>query len=154
MVKFRRDYYAGGLMILIGVGAVFEASTYKQGTLMHMGPGFFPVALGCVLTLLGMMIAGVAVGSTPEGDERIIPENPQWVGWACIIGSPLAFMILGTYFGMIPATFGCVFVAALGDRTSTWLGSFILAACVTTFGVLLFSYLLQVPFPLLRWGSP
>ena len=140
MVKFRRDYYAGGLMILIGVGAVFEASTYKQGTLMHMGPGFFPVALGCVLTLLGIMIAGVAVGSAPEGNENIIPEKPEWVGWACIIGSPLAFMVLGTYGGMIPATFGCVFVAALGDRTSTWIGSLILATCVTTFGVLPVSY--------------
>lgn len=153
MVKFRRDYYAGGLMMLIGVGAVFEASTYKQGTLMHMGPGFFPVALGCVLTLLGMMIAGVAVGSTPEGNENIIPEKPEWVGWACIIGGPVAFMVFGSYGGMIPATFSCVFICALGDRTSTWIGSLVLAACVTTFGVLLFSYLLQVPFPLLRWGS-
>jgi uncharacterized protein (DUF486 family) len=44
-----------------------------------------------------------------------------------------------------------VFVSALGDRTATWKSSFVLAAVVTAFGVGLFSYLLQVPMPLLTW---
>ena len=52
---------------------------------------------------------------------------------------------------MIPGTFACVFVSALGDRESTWLGSIILATVVTVFGVGLFSYFLQVPMPILTW---
>jgi len=51
---------------------------------------------------------------------------------------------------MAPATFACVFIAALGDRTATFKGSFLLAAGVTFFGVLLFAYLLKVPFPIFR----
>ena len=51
---------------------------------------------------------------------------------------------------MIPAVFACVFVCALGDNTATYKSSFILAAGVTVFGVMLFHYLLSIPFPLLR----
>ncbi len=59
---------------------------------------------------------------------------------------------MGEFFGMVPATFSCVFVSALGDRTSTLKGSALLAAGVTFFGTLLFSYVLQLPFPMFRWG--
>ena len=51
---------------------------------------------------------------------------------------------------MVPAIFACVFVCALGDKTATYKSSAILAAGVTVFGVVLFHYLLNVPFPLLR----
>ena len=44
------------------------------------------------------------------------------------------------------------FVPALGDRTATLKGSAILAAGVTFFGVLLFSYVLKIPFPMFRLG--
>ena len=54
---------------------------------------------------------------------------------------------------MAPATFACVFVSALGDRTATLKSSLVLAAGVTVFGVLLFSYLLKVPFPIFRWAA-
>jgi uncharacterized protein (DUF486 family) len=52
---------------------------------------------------------------------------------------------------MAPATFSCVFIAALGDKTSTWKSTIILSAVVTIFGVALFSYFLQVPMPIFTW---
>lgn len=152
--KMKRDYYAGALMMLIGLGAAVEGSSYHIGTLVRMGPGFFPVALGIILILLGMMIAGTAFASSEGGDERFLPDNPQWFGWLCLIGGPILFIILGVYAGMIPAIFACVFVCALGDKTSTLKGSLIMSAGVTVFGVILFSYLLGVPLPLLRGITP
>ena len=41
----------------------------------------------------------------------------------------------------------------MGDRDSTWLGSLVLAAVVSAFGVTLFSYFLQVPMPIFTWGA-
>ena len=38
----KRDFYAGGLMLLLGLGVALKGSTYRAGTLMHMGPGFLP----------------------------------------------------------------------------------------------------------------
>jgi Tripartite tricarboxylate transporter TctB family len=148
--KLKRDYYAGGLMLLLGVGAAVTGSGYKFGTLARMGPGFLPVMLGIVLAFLGILIAGTALGSSEPDDKKFLPDNPQWFGWFCILCGPVLFIIFGMFGGMIPAIFACVFVCALGDKTATYKSSAILAAGITVFGVLLFHYLLSIPFPLLR----
>ncbi len=147
---WKRDYYAGGLMVLLGVGAAVTGSGYKFGSLARMGPGFMPVVLGVVLAFIGILIAGTALGSSERDDAKFLPDNPQWFGWLCIIAGPVLFIVLGQLGGMIPAVFACVFVAALGDKTATYKSSFVLALAVTVFGVLLFHYLLNIPFPLLR----
>jgi uncharacterized membrane protein YhdT len=147
---WKRDYYAGGLMVLLGVGAAVTGSGYKFGTLARMGPGFMPVVLGVVLAFIGILIAGTALGSSEPDDQKFLPEHPQWFGWFCILAGPVMFIVLGQFGGMIPAVFACVFVSALGDKTATYKSSFILACGVTVFGVLLFHYLLNIPFPLLR----
>ena len=147
----KRDFYAGGLVILFGLVMALKGPIYRLGSLMHMGPGFMPTVLGVILIFLGILIAGSAVGVPDGEDEDILPAHPEWFGWACILAGPLAFIIFGSYFGLIPATFACVFVSALGDRDATLKNSAMLAALITVFGVGLFSYVLQVPMPLLTW---
>jgi hypothetical protein len=147
----KRDFYAGGLIIFFGLVMALKGPGYRLGTLMHMGPGFLPTALGVILICLGIAIAGTGL-AVPEGeDEDILPAHPEWFGWACILAGPLCFILFGSFFGLIPAIFSCVFVSARGDRTATWTSSLVLAAVVTAFGVGLFSYVLQVPMPLLTW---
>lgn len=151
---FRRDFCAGGLMILFGLVAAVNGPNYRVGTLMHMGPGFMPTVLGIILVMLGILIAGTAaVGETTE-DGNLLPEHPQWLAWLCILAGPFLFIVFGGIGGMAPATFACVFVSALGDRDATWKSAFILAALVTVFGTVLFHTLLQIPMPVLEWKSP
>jgi hypothetical protein len=157
----KRDFYAGGLMVLLGLGIALKGATYRAGTLMHMGPGFMPTALGVILVLLGIAITAAAFSPSGDGhagdhggaagDQSILPENPQWWAWFCILMSPVLFIFFGRYFGMAPGTFACVFIAALGDKGATWRGTFVLATVVTVFGVSLFSYFLQVPMPIFTW---
>jgi putative Ca2+/H+ antiporter (TMEM165/GDT1 family) len=151
----KRDFYAGGLMILLGLGIALKGTSYRAGTLMHMGPGFMPTSLGIILVLVGIAIGATALAAAPgdDHDQSILPEHPQWWAWFCILMSPVAFIVFGRYLGMAPGTFACVFVAALGDRTSTWLSTFVLSTVVTVFGVSLFSYFLQVPMPIFTWGG-
>jgi uncharacterized membrane protein len=148
----KRDFYAGGLMTLLGAAITLNSTTYSTGTLMHMGPGMFPFILGIVLTFIGVLILGTALVTPLSDDEAILPKNREWRGWGCILAGPILFIIFGEFFGMVAGTFACVFVSALGDRTATLKSSLVLAACVTFFGVLLFSYVLQLPFPMFRWG--
>ena len=148
----KRDFYAGGLMVLLGAAVTLNALTYTTGTLMHMGPGMFPFILGIVLTFIGMLIFGSALATPLGDDEHILPRNKEWRGWGCILAGPILFIVFGELLGMVAATFACIFVSALGDRTATLRSSFLLAAGVTFFGVLLFSYVLQIPFPMFRWG--
>ena len=151
----KRDFYAGGLMILLGLGIALKGASYRAGTLMHMGPGFMPTALGIILVLVGIAIGAAALSPSEGGEheESILPESPQWWAWLCILLSPVLFIVFGRYFGMAPGTFACVFIAALGDRTATWLSTFVLSTVVTIFGVSLFSYFLQVPMPIFTWGG-
>jgi heme A synthase len=151
----KRDFYAGGLMLLLGFGIALKGATYRPGTLMHMGPGFFPTALGVLLVILGITIAATALSPAADGDDghsqSILPENPQWWGWFCILMSPVLFIFFGRYFGMAPGTFACVAIAACGDKQATWKSTIVLATVVTVFGVGLFSYFLQVPMPIFSW---
>jgi hypothetical protein len=117
----------------------------------QMGPGFFPVALGIVLVLIGITIAGTSLTGGGDDEESTLPAHADWRGWLCIIAGPLLFIVFGKYGGLAPATFACVFVSAMGDRTATWKSAFALALGITVFGVVLFSYILRVPFPIFKF---
>ncbi len=151
--RLKRDYYAGALMVLLGLIAAHDGTRYPIGTLHQMGPGYFPLALGVLLVILGIMIAGTAIGSMASEEEETIDLRPEWWGWTCIILGPALFVVLGYYAGMLPATFACVFVSALGDRETKVINAAILAGGMSLFGVLLFHYLLKLPMPMLSWGA-
>jgi Tripartite tricarboxylate transporter TctB family len=148
----KKDFYAGLVLVLLGAAVTLNSTTYKLGTFAHMGPGMFPFMLGILMTFVGILIFITGLMTPLEAGERILPQTMEWRGWACILAGPLMFILFGEFFGMVAATFMCVFVSALGDRTATLKGSAILAAGVTVAGAFLFSYVLKVPFPLFRWG--
>jgi hypothetical protein len=138
-------------MIFFGLVMALKGPSYRLGNLMHMGPGFMPTALGVLLICLGIAIAIAGLSAEDGEDEDLLPENPEWFAWGCILASPLAFMLFGSLFGLAPATFACVFVAAMGDREMTLKKAILLSAFIMVFGVALFSYLLQIPMPILTW---
>jgi hypothetical protein len=154
-----RDYYAGALMALIGAGAILEGSTYGVGTLTAMGSGFFPVALGVGLVLMGALMAifrapapADAPGADAAGDVRgaHAAGPPDWRGALAIAASVVLFIALAKTAGLFPAVFFCVSVAALGTRSTTLKEAVLLGLAVAVFGVLVFSLGLKVQFPILR----
>jgi hypothetical protein len=149
--KYNKDYYGGGLMILLGLGAALQGQTYKIGSLSHMGPGFFPVALGVLLALTGMAIALTAKGNVPAAEEKRLP--PEWRGWLCITFSIVAFVVLGKYGGLLPATFAVVFISALGDRQNTLKNALILSSAMVVVCVVVFWWALKLQLPLFQWGG-
>jgi hypothetical protein len=147
-----RDYYGGGLMLLFGLGAIYEGMSYRIGSLVRMGPGFFPVALGVILALIGVAImlgARADASAVAEKEENL---RPEWRGWICISLGIMAFVLIGQYGGLVPATFAVVFISALGDRQNTIKSALILSLVMCVVCVAVFWYALQVQFPLFRWG--
>lgn len=133
-------------MMLIGGGAALLGSRYDVGSLTRMGPGFFPMALGILLVLLGILIAGSAAYAPAPTAETPAPR-PDWRGWFCITAGALLFIGLAEYAGLAAATFACVFVAAMGDRSNSWKEAALLAAGITIFGTVLFAYVLKIEIP-------
>ena len=144
-----RDHYAGALIAAIGAFAVVEGRSYGIGSLTAMGSGFFPVALGVGMILLGIAMA-VLPQSAPTGHANLHKVSaPDWRAAAAIAAGVVLFILLANSTGLAPAIFACVFASALGTRQTTWKEALVLALGVMVFGVLLFRYGLQVPFPIL-----
>ncbi|HZI84557.1 MAG TPA: tripartite tricarboxylate transporter TctB family protein [Casimicrobiaceae bacterium] len=149
--RSNRDYCAGALMIAIGLAAIVGGRRYPLGTLSRMGPGYFPVALGVILTLLGVGIAATARFASRGGDEKVLP--PEWRGWLCVGLSIVAFVVLGRYGGFIPATFAVVFISALADRQNGLVAAIVLGLAMVLVCVVVFWWALQMTFPLFGWGT-
>lgn len=149
---FNRDYYGGALLILLGLYATVRGRQYSVGTLDAMGPGFFPVALGVVLALLGVVVAfqGARRGARHVSSAEAAPL--QWRGWGCIVASIVAFVAIARYGGFVPATFAIVFISALGDRRNSVQQAALLAAAISVVCVVVFWWALQLQFPLFAWG--
>ena len=148
-----KDYLGGALMVLLGVGAMVEGARYSIGSLHRMGPGFFPIALGALLTLIGIAIGVVAwLERAPPADAARKPLPPEWRGWACIVGGVIAFIVLGRYGGLVPATAAIVFISALGDRENTIASALLLTALMLVICIVVFWWALQMTFPLFHWG--
>jgi hypothetical protein len=145
-----RDLAAGMLMTVIGIAAMMQGTTYQVGSLTQMGPGFFPVALGAIMAGCGLVITIVAKYSAAATVQETLP--PEWIGWAAILGGIIAFVVIGQYGGLIPATFAIVFISALGDRKNTLLSAATLALVMVVIAVVVFWWALKVQLPLLTWG--
>ncbi len=147
--QFNKDRVGGVLLLVLGIAIVAQGLEYRMGALTRMGAGFVPVVLGTLLALVG-----VAISVTAEpGDFGTAKSMPtEWRGWLCVIGGVLAFVVFGTYGGLVPATFLSVFIAALGDRGNSVRTAAILAGGITVAGVLIFVLGLKMTFPLFTWG--
>ncbi|WP_233839440.1 tripartite tricarboxylate transporter TctB family protein [Paraburkholderia sp. ZP32-5] len=138
-------------MVLIGLGSIHAGLGYDVGSLSRMGPGFFPVAVGTVLLLCGLAIAASARAPEPLATIEEAPP-PEWRAWACIVIGIMAFVVLGQWGGLLPATFAIVFISALGDRDNTVVSALVLAVAMCVVCALVFSWGLKLQFPLLSWG--
>ncbi|WP_109476000.1 tripartite tricarboxylate transporter TctB family protein [Paraburkholderia sp. C35] len=150
LVSLNKDYYGGALMLLIGVGAAYRGRSYGVGTLSHMGSGFFPVTLGVVLALIGaaMLVGASRQRTAGHASARVA----DWRGWLCICAGTVAFIVLGRYGGLVPATFATVLLSALGDRSNSLRVALLLSTAMVAIGIIVFWWALQLQMPLFRWG--
>lgn len=138
-------------MAAIGLGAVALGRTYPLGTPTRMGPGFFPVMLGVILALTGAAMGLMALWAAPVKPHEGGPRGrvgPSWRGWACILAGVAAFGVVGKQAGLVPATFAAVFISALGHRKNGLRDALLLAVAAVVFCVVVFAWLLRIPFPL------
>jgi hypothetical protein len=155
-LTIQKDFYSGIILVLLGGVATAIAKTYKIGTLGNMGSGFFPASVGILLMFVGTLIA---IGSfTKEkkadglGARMNITGVPDLRGTICIVAGIITFIVLGTYGGLVPATFFSVFISSMGDRSSTIISALTLSLVITVIGVSVFSWALALPFPLFQWN--
>lgn len=147
-----KNLIGGVLIIFIGTFAVWQASRYQIGSLTSMGPGYFPAAIGGVLLLSGVLIALFAVLAerAPSRNEKTRPDLRRCL---CIVLSLVSFVCLGKFAGLFATSFCAVAIAALGDRRNSMRDILLLACALSFVSALVFSYGLNIQFPLFPWSE-
>ena len=156
-IKSQRDFFAGLMFSAVGVAFAWGATHYSIGSGARMGPGYFPLMLGILLAILGLIIVfGALVVETEDGEPvgRI-----AWKPLGFIIGSNLLFGVLLAglpsvgipAFGLIVAIYGLTFVAAMAGDEFKAKEVAILATILALGSYLAFVVLLKLQFPV--WPS-
>jgi putative tricarboxylic transport membrane protein len=144
MIRSARDFWTGLIYVLFGASAVLIARDYGMGTALKMGPGYFPTALGVLLSLIGMvaLVRSFVMPGPPIGRFAV-------KGALLVVGSTLVFGLLVRGAGLAVALPLLVLLSALGSAHFRWKPSLALAAGLTVFCVLVFLKGLGVPLPVL-----
>jgi len=157
-IKSPQDWWAGWMFIAFGVFFILFAlgtpdfidrivgtrliGGYQMGSSVRMGPAYFPVVLGGLLAVLGLL---VLLDSILENG----PEIPKfhfrpliWIGL-----SSLAFAYLLKPLGLVLASVALVFISAYGGHEFKWKEVAIMSVVLAIFSVLVFVKGLALPFP-------
>lgn len=72
-IKSQRDFWAGLMFGITGLGFAWGATNYNFGSSARPGPGFFPFGLGLLMALLGAAVLFKALVVETEDGEPIGP---------------------------------------------------------------------------------
>lgn len=151
-----KDFWSGLLFAAFGAAALLFGRDYPMGTPVRMGPGFFPLALGGLLLLIGLVLVVKAVlrgrGAEGRGGFGALRGPGGWARWRaafCLTAAVLVFALAVRPLGFVLATFLTIIVAAAAGPGFHWRETPLLGLAVAGFATLLFVLLLGLPFALL-----
>jgi hypothetical protein len=145
-IRNQRDFGAGIMYMVIGLFFSIIAMQYPMGTAAKMGPGYFPFALGILMTLLGLLVLVKSLGAKAAIEK--IPKF-HWRIMALITGSVVLYGLLLPTMGFIVAVFVLVFLSATASHEFHWKGTLINATFLVVFTYSVFVVGLKLQFPLL-----
>ena len=148
--RTRKDLVAGLIFIAFGGLFALGATAFDFGDPVRPGPGFYPLAVGVLLVVLGVAII---VRSAVEEDDSPV-TMPSWRAVALIVGGLLVFALTVRGAGLVPATFLAALLASLASRNTSPLGALVMAAGLTALSVLIFVVALNLRLPLLGTWFP
>jgi putative tricarboxylic transport membrane protein len=143
-IRKNRDVWCGVMLIGTGGLALFMARDYQMGSLLRMGPGYFPVVLGALLILFGLY----CIASGLRSNEKI-EGNWSLRGLIVLPLSLVLFGLLMEYAGFVPALIVLIFGSALAGKEFKLGEVLLLSLGLTAFSVALFIWGLGLPYPLL-----
>jgi putative tricarboxylic transport membrane protein len=143
-LRLSKDVWAGAMLIAIGTAAIVIARNYPFGTPLRMGPGYFPIILGGLLTVFGLFILACGLHSS----ERISGS----VSLRAFIILPLSLVLFGMLMehgGFVPAIIVLIFGAATASAEFKFVEASLFSLGLTALSVVVFVWGLGLPYPLI-----
>lgn len=152
-IKRQQDFYAGLLFAVIGIAFGWGALNYQVGASARMGPGFFPLLLGGLLALLGLVMMWRAVRWRDDAVQTIGPW--AWKPLAAIISANLLFGVaLGGLpllhlpaLGLMAGIYLLTLVACLAGDRFNLKEALLLATALAALSYLAFVLVLKLQLP-------
>ena len=114
-IKNQQDFWSG--LMFVGIGAFFaliSATKYDIGTAARMGPGYFPLALGVILFILGIIVALSSLRG--EHDEEHNIGKFDWDILFLVIGSIFLFGLMMDHLGLYVSIVALVIFSSLASH--------------------------------------
>lgn len=152
-IKSQKDFFSGLMFMGVGVAFAWGATTYNVGQGARMGPGYFPLMLGILMSVLGVAITFKALVVETVGGEKI--GKWAWKPLVFIILANLTFgVLLGGLptlkvpaMGMIVAIYALTFIASMAEPGWKVKNTLILATVLAAGSYLAFVIVLKLQFP-------
>ena len=152
-IKSQRDFFSGLMFSVVGGAFAWGATNYNIGDAARMGPGYFPVMLGVILALVGLVIVFESLVVETEDGEKI--GKWAWKPLFFIIGANVVFGIcLGGIrplgippLGLIVGIYALTFIASLAGDEHKAKEVIVLATVLAALSYLAFIMLLKLQFP-------
>ncbi len=143
--KSKKDFIAGLMFATVGAAFAIGAFEYNVGSAARMGPGYFPLLVGVLLTILGLVVAVSSVSSSLRGDGDPVGRI-AWKPLIFIIGSNVLFGVLLAglrsidlpAMGLIVAVYALVIVACMAGATFSFKSAVLLATLLAVGSYLTF----------------
>ena len=131
----------GLTFIALGGFFVYQCLNLELGTAFRMGPGYFPMILAVILTILGVIVLVQAPRVKGE------PMGPLALrGMLFILPAPVFFGLTVRGLGFVPSLFFTALIAAFASTRMKPGMALVLALAITIFSAAVFSYALGLPF--------
>lgn len=141
-----KNLLAGLLFTSLGIIFQITARNYAFGTLVDMGPGFFPKVLASTLFIFGAIL--MIRGFKGPRDSFVWGIKPL----ALITLAIISFGFLLPRFGLLPAIAALVFFSTLAGQDSKLREFPYLFLALAALSMVVFIWGLKAPYPLFSFG--
>jgi putative tricarboxylic transport membrane protein len=142
-IRNPRDFWGGLVLMAVAILALWASRDLPGQRGFAFGPGTAPRLFAGVLAALGAAVAFIGLITDGPRIEKYKVRGPLLV-----IIAILAFAGMIRPLGLFISTFLAFFISILGSTEMRWIESVVAALLVTVGCVLLFVYLLNLPFQL------
>lgn len=148
-IKSQRDFWSGVMFTVVGAGFAIGAFNYSMGASARPGPGFFPLILGVITVILGLIITFVSLTLETEDGEPV--GRFAWKPLLFIVISTAVFGWALPIFGMVITLPLLIIISSMGGDDFSWVASISNAIVLTGASWGLFVKGLSLTIPL--WPS-
>jgi len=140
VIRHPKDFWTGIIFLFFGLAAVVIGQDYSMGTAGRMGPAYFPVVLGALLALVGLIAVVRSMLRPGEPVGRFYVKEI-----VLILSAVLLFGFLVRGAGLVPAALALVVLSACASRSFHLGRTLLLGVGLAIFAVVLFVKLLGLP---------